>query len=223
VARVRAPLTRSTLLETQRLLALAREGYDLLDRKREILLAELLAVTPEAEQAREAMAQGFQAAYDALASARMAMGVDRVGWTALAVRTRVDLKVTDRSTMGAVIPTINCTIAGEDPPYSLSGTSAEFGPGQWPPSAPLAEAVCAAAERETAVLRLSREIRKTQRRVNALGNVVIPQQESIIKQVREALEDTEREGFFRAKTLRRRNVEKGRLRDAETGSHGDGE
>jgi len=222
VARVRAPLTRSTLLETQRLLALAREGYDLLDRKREILLAELLAVTPEAEQAREAMAQGFQAAYDALASARMAMGVDRVGWTALAVRTRVDLKVTDRSTMGAVIPTINCTIAGEDPPYSLSGTSAELDRAMAAFRA-LAEAVCAAAERETAVLRLSREIRKTQRRVNALGNVVIPQQESIIKQVREALEDTEREGFFRAKTLRRRNVEKGRLRDAETGSHGDGE
>ena len=68
----------------------------------------------------------------------------------------------------------------------------------------LVEAVCAAAQTESTVVRLAREINKTQRRVNALRNVVIPSLEAIIKEVREALEDAEREAFFRAKMLRRR-------------------
>ncbi|MGI5835094.1 MAG: V-type ATP synthase subunit D [Chloroflexota bacterium] len=201
--RVRVPLTRSTLLETQRLLVLAREGHDLLDRKREILLAELLSAAPEADQARDSMVQSFQAAYDALAAARMAMGGKAVRRAALAVHEKVPLKVTERSNMGAVVPTIQCSVQGERPAYSLAGTAAELDRAI-DAFRELIGIVCDAAEKETTVLRLAREARGTQRRVNALRNVVIPQQEQIIKQVREALEDAERESFFRAKMLKRR-------------------
>ncbi len=200
---VKVPLTRSTLLATQRLLALAREGYDLLDRKREILLAELLATTPDAEDARDEMVKGFAAAYEELAAARMSMGADRVRWAALAARPVVDLKVTERSAMGAVVPTIRCPPVEERPAYSLAGTPAELDRAVGAFRSLLVK-VCTSAARETTVLRLAAEARKTQRRVNALRNVVIPRQEAIIKQVREALEDAEREAFFQAKMLRRR-------------------
>ncbi len=203
MARVTVPLTRSSLLEAQRLLELAREGYDLLDRKREILLAELLSAAPEAERARDDMVKAFGAAYSALAAARMAMGIDAVRRAVLAVCDRVPIKVTERSNMGAVVPTIQCSVQRGRPAYSLAGTAVELDRA--------AEAfrgllgiVCDAAEKETTALRLAREARGTQRRVNALRNVVIPQQEQIIKQVKEALEDAEREAFFRVKMLKRR-------------------
>lgn len=201
--RVKVPLTRSTLLETQRLLALAREGHDLLDRKREILLAELLSATPEADQARDRLVKSFDAAYCALAAARRNMGAIAVQRAALAVRDRVPMKVTERSTMGAIVPSIQCSVQRGRPAYSLSGTAVELDRAA-EVFRGLIGVVCDAAEKETTVLRLAREARGTQRRVNALRNVVIPQQEQIIKQVREALEDAERESFFRAKMLKRR-------------------
>ncbi len=207
--RVKVALTRSTLLETQRTLALAREGHDLLDRKREILLAELTAATPEAERARDELMRGLSAAYEELARARMALGADPIRRAALASPHRLEAKITERSVVGAVLPAVSCPAPDLRPRYSLADTSAELdrAAGAF---ARLVEAVCAAAQTEAAVMRLAREIRKTQRRVNALRNVVIPTQEEIIKVVREALEDVEREDFFRTKRLRARREARGR-------------
>lgn len=201
--RARVPLTRSTLLDTQRSLAFAREGHDLLDRKREILLAELTAVTPEAERARDALLRSFSEAYEELARARMALGADSVRRAALAAPDRPDLRITERSIVGAVVPEIGCPSLDLRPRYSLAGTAAELDRATRA-FAGLIEKVCSAAETEARVVRVGREIRKTQRRVNALRNVVIPTQEAIIKEVQEALEDAEREDFFRAKRLKRR-------------------
>ncbi len=201
--RPRVPLTRSTLLETQRSLAFAREGYDLLDRKREILLSELMAATPTAERDRDELVERFAEAYDALARARASLGADTVRRAALASRPAPELKVVERSVVGAVVPEFRCETPELRPSYSLTGTSAELDRATRA-FAGLLEVVCRTAQSEAAVVRLAGEIRKTQRRVNALRNVVIPTQEAIIKEVREALEDAEREAFFQAKKLRAR-------------------
>ncbi|MHB0868292.1 MAG: V-type ATP synthase subunit D [Chloroflexota bacterium] len=201
--RTRVPLTRSTLLQTQRTLAFARQGYELLDRKREILLAELMAATPIAERAREQLEQAFAEAYEALARARMSLGVDPVRRAALAAPAERELRVTERSIVGAVVPEVACPPVDLRPHYGFAGTSAGLDRAARS-FAGLAATVCSSAQAETSVVRLALEVRKTQRRVNALRNVVIPTQEAIIKEVREALEDAEREAFFRAKRIRGR-------------------
>lgn len=203
--RPRVPLTRATLLDTQRSLQIARQGHDLLDRKREILLSELSAVTPLAESTRDDLLHAFAEAYQRLAAARMAMGSDRVRWAALAARSQPEFRITERSVVGAVVPVIRCQPLDERPTYSLAGTTVELDEAARA-FAELVDAVCAAAQSETTVVRLADEVRGTQRRVNALSNVVIPMQESIIKMVREALEDSERETFFRAKMLRKKTA-----------------
>jgi len=205
---VRVPLTRSTLLETQRLLAVAREGHDLLDRKREVLLAELLSTIQAAEQGRAAMEASFKTAYEALIMSKMAVGVQGLQRAALAVRDRVDLKVAEHSIMGAVVPSIHSTPSTNRPSYSLGSTTVEVDRAAQA-FRDLVGILCDAVERETTVLRLANEIRKTQRRVNALRNVVIPQMEEIIKVVREALEDAERESFYQAKMLKRQRGQAG--------------
>jgi V/A-type H+-transporting ATPase subunit D len=205
----KVPLTRSTLLTTQRALSFAREGYELLDRKREVLLAELMANVEGAERAQEDLEAGLGDAYQTLARARMAVGVDGVQRAALAIPAALDLKIVERSIMGAVVPNVECAPVAVRPSYSFTDTTAALDQARIA-FAGLAERLCRVAESRATVLRLAREINKTQRRVNALRNVVIPQQEAIIKAVQEALEEAERESFFRAKMFKRRMGGEGR-------------
>ncbi len=60
------------------------------------------------------------------------------------------------------------------------------------------------AEVETGVYRLATEIKRTQRRVNALEYVLIPQYEEMVKFIESYLEETERDDFFRMKRLKSR-------------------
>jgi V/A-type H+-transporting ATPase subunit D len=199
---VNVPLTRSSLLEAQAALRNARQGFDLLDRKREVLIAQLVSTVDDAEIRRRELKDRLEAAYGELARARMAMGVESVRWAALAVREDVELTVTERSVMGAIVPTIEVASTPFRPRYSLEGTTAELDRATEAFGA-LLEAVARVAETETAINRLVDEIKKTQRRVNALRSVIIPRYETIIKAVQEALEEAEREAFFRAKLQKR--------------------
>jgi len=202
VPRVDVPLTRSSLLEAQAALAHARQGFELLDRKREILIAELVRTVEDAEGRRRELRRLLEAAYAELVRARMAMGVERVRWAALAIPEDVEVRITERSVMGASVPIVEVAASPFRPRYSLAGTAAELDRATQAFGA-LLEAVARVAETETAISRLASEIRKTRRRVNALRNVVIPRYEAIIKAVQEALEEAEREAFFRAKMQKR--------------------
>ncbi len=64
------------------------------------------------------------------------------------------------------------------------------------------------AEIENSVYRLANEIKKTQRRANALSNIIIPQFEETIKMITEALEEKEREEFSRLKVIKKTKDEK---------------
>jgi V/A-type H+-transporting ATPase subunit D len=200
--RVEVPITRSSLLEAQAALAYARQGFELLDRKREVLIARLVSTVQDAEVRRRELQDLLEAAYGELARARMSMGVEGVRWAALAIAKDVVLTITERSVMGAVVPTIEVTSPPFRPRYSLEGTTAELDRATEAFGA-LPDAVARVAETETAISRLVDEIRKTQRRVNALRHIVIPRYDAIIKSVRDALEEAEREAFFRVKLQKR--------------------
>jgi len=56
----------------------------------------------------------------------------------------------------------------------------------------------------TRILLLSEELKKVQRRVNALENIMIPENEEEKKYITERLEEMEREEFFVKKLLKQR-------------------
>jgi V/A-type H+-transporting ATPase subunit D len=58
------------------------------------------------------------------------------------------------------------------------------------------------SEVEISVWRLAAEIRKTQRRVNALENIFIPEYETTVKVIEEVLEESDREEFIRKKKVK---------------------
>ncbi len=203
MARVNVPPTRSNLLRTKHELMFAREGYEILDQKREVLAKELVRLANEAQELEEVMNKQVQAAYRALEIAMMTMGRERVEWAALAVHSTVNVQVKHRSVMGISLPTIEASGEPPEMSYSLGDTSASLDEA----SNAFRQVLINIPELSrlmTSVWRLAVELRKTQRRVNALEYIFIPDYEATITYIQNALEEREREETFRLKLLKDR-------------------
>jgi V/A-type H+-transporting ATPase subunit D len=68
----------------------------------------------------------------------------------------------------------------------------------------LLQKLSTAAGMRSIVWRLAREVRKTQRRVNALDKMVIPRSREIVKFIDASLDERERESLFAVKMLKQR-------------------
>jgi V/A-type H+/Na+-transporting ATPase subunit D len=193
--------TRTNLIRLKKDLRFAREGYEILDRKREALTNELVRVAKEADTLQKEVWALLESAYAAMGQARLVMGSDHVEWAALAVNKTVDVHLRLRGIMGVAIPQIE---ARGEPPKLL------YSPGDTP--AVLDEATAAFREvllkvpqlsmLTAAVWRLANELKKTQRRVNALQHIFIPNYETMIAFIVSSLEEREREETFRLKMLK---------------------
>ena len=195
--------TRSNLIRVKKDLRFAREGYEILDRKREALTSELVSVAKEADAVQKEVWALLEIAYAAMEKARLVMGSDHVEWAALAVNKTVDVHLKLRGIMGVAIPSIE---ARGEPPKLL------YSPGDT--AAVLDEASTAFREvllrvpqlamLTATVWRLANELRKTQRRVNALQHIFIPAYETTVAFIVSSLEEREREETFRLKWLKTR-------------------
>jgi V/A-type H+/Na+-transporting ATPase subunit D len=193
--------TRSNLIRVRKDLRFAREGYEILDRKREALTSELVSVAKEADAVQKEVWALLETAYGAMEKARLVMGSDHVEWAALAVNKTVDVHLKLRGIMGVAIPSIE---ARGEPPKLL------YSPGDT--AAVLDEATTAFREvllripqlamLTATVWRLANELRKTQRRVNALQHIFIPAYETTVAFIVSSLEEREREETFRLKWLK---------------------
>lgn len=193
--------TRSNLLRTRQTRDLAREGHDILDKKREVLTTELMHIAHNAAEKQREVWALLDDAYRALERARLSMGRERLEWTALSINATVKVDIIPHSIMGVVVPVVDAEGAPPDIPYGLGYTTVA-----------LDEAVSAfrdvlleipkLAELLTTVWRLARELQKTQRRVNALEYIFIPRYEETISTIEDALEEREREEIFRLKRLK---------------------
>src|SRR5512142_3013815 len=104
--RINVAPTRSNLIRIKKELQFAREGYEILDRKREVLTAELVRVAHEADGLQKEVWALLASAYSALQKARLTLGRDRPEWAALAANTSVDVHLKFRGIMAVAIPVI---------------------------------------------------------------------------------------------------------------------
>ena len=199
--RINVPPTRSNLLRLRQELDFAREGYEILDQKREVLITELIHLAHDAEVLQEQMWRLLAAAYRVLEQAKLTMGQERVEWAALAVNKTVDVQLRFRGVMGVPIPLV--TASGEPPemPYSLGDTTVALDEAGTAFREVLSH-IPELSELVTSVWRLAAELRKTQRRVNALQYIFIPDYEETIAFIESELEEREREEAFRLKRLK---------------------
>ena len=193
--------TRSNLLRIREALKLAREGHEILDKKREVLTTELMHVAHDATALEERVWELLDAAYRALEMARLSTGRERLEWAALSVNETVEVEVRPHSVMGVVIPTVEAHGAPPEMPYGLGNTTVALDEAAARFRRVLAE-IPELSETMTTVWRLARELQKTQRRVNALQYIFIPQYEETIAFIESALEEREREATFRLKRIK---------------------
>jgi V/A-type H+-transporting ATPase subunit D len=206
VPRLPVSPTRSNLFRIRDALELAQEGHDILDKKREVLTTELMHVAHDATSLQDRVWRMLAEAYEDLAAARLSMGRERLEWAALSVTETVKVTVRPRSVMGVVIPSVEAHGAPPDMPYGLGNTPVALDEAAESFRRVLAE-VPELSELLTTVWRLALELQKTQRRVNALQYIFIPQYTETITYIEGALEEREREEIFRLKRLKSRAAE----------------
>ena len=201
--KISIPPTRSNLIRIKQDLQFAREGYEILDRKREVLTTELIRVAHEASELQEKVWKLQAEAYRALEKAQLTMGREHVEWAALAAHKSIDVQLKFRGIMGVPLPTVEASGGPPEMLYSLGDTSATLDEA----SAAFREVLGLIPQLSmlvTAVFRLANELRKTQRRVNALQHIFIPEYEEIVAFIISTLEERDREETFRLKLLKTR-------------------
>ena len=203
MAKINIPPTRSNLLRMKQELRFAREGYEILNRKREVLTGELIRVAHEAEQLQVQMWVLLEAAYRAMEQAQLQRGRENVAWAALAAKETLDVQLRFRGIMGVAVPVVEATTRQQEMLYSLGDTSASLDETALA-FRKVVEMIPELSRLVTTVWRLAIELRKTQRRVNALQYIFIPEYEETVEFIVSSLEERDREETFRLKLLKTR-------------------
>ena len=141
-------------------LALAHQGYDLMDKKRNILLKELMTLIDEAKNIQEEIDSTFTKAYSCLQRVNIEQGISKVQELAFTVPIEESIREV------------------KDLTIKLSMV-------------------------ENSAYRLAANIKKTQKRANALKNITIPMYSRLVYTINNALEEKEREEFTRLKVIKK--------------------
>lgn len=200
--------TKGNLMLAKNSLVLAKQGYELMDKKRNILIRELMNLIDEARDIQAEIDTTFTYAYSCLQNANIEHGISMVAQLAYTVPIEDSVTIQTRSIMGTEIPHVKYIPSNNFPTYSFSGTKESI------------DIATKAFQRvkdltvklsmvENAAYRLASNIKKTQKRANALQNITIPMYTELVYNITNALEEKEREEFTRLKVIKRMKEKKG--------------
>ncbi len=195
--------TKSNLIRLKEQLVVATEGYELLEQKREILVIELMRLLEEVKRLEAAMARRTESAYAALRKMLLTVGRDRAA--VIAEGLHYDFSFRERTTKvaGIELPSLELKEPELKLQYSFGNSFADCDETMIEFLAYL-QAATRMASLKTMVWRLAKEVKKTQRRVNALEKMVIPDSRETRRYIESLLEERERESFFTQKMLKGR-------------------
>ncbi|MCF7936181.1 MAG: V-type ATP synthase subunit D [Synergistales bacterium] len=199
--------TRGNMVQAEGALKLAVQGHDLLERKRQVLMMELVGRIRESRRVQERLRTVFENAYRSLQMANLSLGIDMVEEIADAVPEEEGFAVRLHSVMGVEVPDVDAVEPDPRPCYSFYGTSGAMDNAYLQAREMLA-LLARLAEVENSVYRLAVQIRKTYRRVNALEKVVIPSYRETIATIADVLEESDREDFVRMKIAKKTSPER---------------
>ena len=188
--------TKGNLMLAKNSLALAQQGYDLMD------------LIDEARDIQDEIDSTFTYAYQCLQRANIEHGINLVSQLAYTVPIENSIVIQTRSIMGTEIPHVKYTPANVMPTYSFSTTreSIDLATKAFQKVKDLTVKLSMV---ENAAYRLATNIKKTQKRANALQNITIPMYTNLVYTISNALEEKEREEFTRLKVIKRMKEKKG--------------
>ena len=197
--------TKGNLILAKNSLALSRQGYELMDKKRNILIREMMNLVDQAKDIQGQIDETFRTAYEALQKANMEMGIAFVDQISHTVPIEDSIRIKTRSVMGTEIPLVEYDKEASEgtPICAFYSTRMSLDEAQKAFNR-VKELTIKLSTIETSAIRLATNIKKTQKRANALKNITIPTYEAIVKNITNALEEKERDEFTRLKVIKER-------------------
>lgn len=193
--------TKGNLIATKNSLKLAKQGFELMDKKRNILIRELMELIDEASQIQNEIDSTFTEAYKALQKANIELGIYNVQEISYSIPIDDSIRIKTRSIMGTEIPLVESKPVSM-PAYAFYSTreSLDIARSQFDR---VKELTIRLSMIENSAYRLAANIKKTQKRANALKNITIPTLTATSISISNALEEKEREEFTRLKVIKR--------------------
>ena len=197
--------TKSNLLKVKEKLGIAQQGHSLLEQKREILVMELMQMLEKVKMLERDLDARIATAYPCLRRMLVVVGRERAARLAQNISYRFELREKMVSVAGMKLPGLEIRLPNAELKYSPVNSFAECDETVLEFFEMLKLCTEMAAVR-TITWRLAREVRKTQRRVNALDKVVIPATKETKAYIEASLEERERDSFFTSKLLKKKGV-----------------
>lgn len=194
--------TKIELIRIKRSLKVAKMVHKILDDKREVLLKRIDEMIEEANKAREDIWAPLETIYSAVFDAYLSLGTGTLESIAMLTPSGMEVDVNIRRIVDVKVPTLQVSTKNlESLSYGFADTNASVDK-----AAKLIKnvlpGICKAAEFENAIFSLAKELERTQRLINALEYVIMPQYENSIRFITATLEEREREEFVRLKKVK---------------------
>ena len=200
---VSAFATKGNLIKAKANLALAKMGYDLMDKKRTILISEMMAYINRAEDIQARIDETFRTAYGELQNANVSLGINSVERIGYSIPEITQMRIRFRSVMGVEIPIVSIA-PDEGNPFRYAFSNTNY---------PLDQAylnfnkvkdlIVEMAEVENTVYRLAVNVKKTQKRANALESIMIPKLTGLVSSIQSTLDEKEREESSRLHVIKK--------------------
>ncbi len=197
--------TRANLIKNKAKLEFSEKGYDLLDKKRTVLIQEIIKLVDEAKRIEDEIQETFAQAYEALRESNITLGISNVEDYALSVENEEDYQVLTRSIMGVDIPELNFPEEEKTAPLAVTSNSPtldeviqKFNKAK--------ELSYELTEVENKAFKLSQEIKKTSKSANALSKLQIPRLNEAIAYIQNSIEEKDREEHFRIKKVKKKKA-----------------
>ena len=194
--------TKIELFKYKRSSQVATMVQGILDDKRKVLLKNIEEMIAEAQKTRGGIWEPLQDIYKSVNESYLSLGVATVDSVAQSTPGVMEVDSDVKRVVDVTIPVL--TVTEKDTksiPYGFADTNASFDRGA-KLFKDLLPKICKAAEYENSIFSLAKALEKTQKLLNALENVIIPQYKQRVRFILATLEEREREEFARLKKVK---------------------
>ena len=195
--------TKTNLDRAKHFLEFADSSHALLDRKRKVLIQEMMSRVARAQEMAQELQELLAEVYQLVVHANIIYGSLAVEELARTVHPLEQIELLQTSVMGVSLPRLMVDDYKVQASYGMyrGGVSLDFAMEKM---VRLRRLLFQFAEMETAISRLAFEINRTAKRVNSVEKIQIPRYQAIVKRIEDALEEKDREDLFRLKIVKKK-------------------
>ena len=194
--------TKIELLKYKKSTQVATMVQKILDDKRKVLLRNIEEMIEKASKTRGGIWEPLQDIYKSVNEAYLSLGTGTVDSVAESTPAVMQVDVHVRRVVDVKIPALTVTEKDtKSMPYGFADTNSSIDRAAKQIKELLPQ-ITKAAEYENSIFSLAKALEKTQKLLNALENVIIPQYQQNIRFIAQALEEKEREEFAKLKKVK---------------------